>query len=57
MSEEEELEKEAKIEYLTNKSTQNLKNVELDENLTPTQRAEVKDVLSKLKKNTYRCTR
>ena len=51
MSEEEEIEeKEAKIEYLTNKSTQNFKNVELDENLTPTQRAEVKDVLSKFKK-------
>ena len=58
MSEEEEMEeKEAKIEYLTNKSTQNFKNVELDENLTPTQRAEVKDVLSKFQKNTYRCTR
>ena len=51
MSEEEELEKEA------NKSTQNFKNVELDENLTPIQRAEVKDVLSKFQKNTYRCTR
>ena len=51
MSEEEEMEeKEAKIEYLTNKSTQNFKNVELDENLTPTQRAEVKDVLSKFQK-------
>ena len=57
MSEEEELEKESEIGYLTNKSTQNLKNVELDENLTPIQRAEVKDVLSKLKKNTYLCTR
>ena len=50
MSEEEELEKEAKIEYLTNKSTQNFKNVELDENITPIQRTEVKDVLSKFKK-------
>ena len=50
MSEDEELEKEAKIEYLTNKSTQNFKNVELDENLTPIQRAEVKDVLSKFQK-------
>ena len=50
MSEEEELEKESEIAYLTNKSTQKFKNVELNENLTPIQRAEVKDVLSKLKK-------
>ena len=42
MSEEEYLEeKEANIEYLTNKSTQNFKDIKLDENLTPIQKADV----------------
>ena len=47
MYEEEEMEeKEANIEYLTNKSTQNFKDIKLDENLTPIQKADVKDILS-----------
>ena len=51
MSEEEEMEeKEAKIEYLTNKSTQNFKDIKLDENLTPIQKADVKDVLSEFQR-------
>ena len=51
MAEEEEMEeKEAKIEYLTNKSTQNFKDIKLDENLTPIQKADVKDVLSEFQR-------
>ena len=51
MSEEEEMEeKEANIEYLTNKSTQNFKDIKLDENLTPLQKADVKDILSEFQR-------
>ena len=51
MSEEEEMEeKEAKIEYLTNKSTQNFKDVKLDDNLTPIQKADVNGVLSEFQR-------
>ena len=48
MSKEEEIEeKEANIEYLINKSTQNFKDINLDENLTPIQKADIRDILSK----------
>ena len=48
MSKEEELEeKEANIEYLINKSTQSFKDIKLDENLTPIQKSDIRDILSK----------
>ena len=48
MSKEEEIEeKEENIEYLINKSTQSFKDIELDENLTPIQKADIRDILSK----------
>ena len=48
MSKEEEIEeKEANIEYLINKSTQSFKDIKLDENLTPIQKADIRDILSK----------
>ena len=48
MSKEEEIEeKEANIEYLINKSTQSFKDIQLDENLTPIQKADIRDILSK----------
>ena len=51
MSEEEEMEgKEANIEYLTNKSTQNFKDIKLDENLKPIQKADVKGILSEFQR-------
>ena len=51
MSEEEYLEeKEANIEYLTNKSTQHFKDIKLDENLTPLQKADVNEIVSKFQR-------
>ena len=48
MSKEEEMEeKEAYIEYLINKSTQSFKDIKLDENLTPIQKSDIRDILSK----------
>ena len=51
MSEKKEMEeKEANIEYLTNKSTQNFKDIKLDENLTSIQKVDVKDILSEFQR-------
>ena len=48
MTKEEEIEeKEANIEYLINKSTQSFKDIKLDENRTPIQQADIRDILSK----------
>ena len=57
MSKEEEIEeKEANIEYLINKSTQSFKDIKLDENLTPIQKADIRHILSRFQ-NTNRYTR